>query len=224
MSRMYARARRATRHSSEIAAAAQRTSRLPQVWIASADLLDMRRSALVLLVMVTGCHLRAGYDAASRANGPLQAAMAQSSVSRSDGVINLPTSGGHNYSLEAGFGTKSITVNGVMAMQNVTSSSFTPGAGYLATTLGIDARWAILHWMGLSPTLAAGPARMLLLDRNTGERTWGNAVRLAVGAQYQLGPVAIYGDFYRESVAFSSGPATGNTTLEGVTVGLALQP
>lgn len=189
-----------------------------------ADLLDMHRLAIALLVVVTGCHLRAGYDAASRVNGPLQAVMTTSSVSRTDGVINLPPNGGHNYSLEAGFGTKAITVNGVMAMQNVTSSSFTPGAGYLATTLGVDARWAVVHWFGFSPTLAAGPARMLLLDRNTGERTWGNALRFAVGLQYQLGPIAIYGDMYRESVAFDSGPATGNTTLQGLTVGLALQP
>jgi hypothetical protein len=184
----------------------------------------MRLSLVAVLLVVSGCHLRAGFDAASRANGPLQAAMTRSSVSRSDGVLNLPQQGGRNYALETGFGNSTVTVNGVMVVHDVTSNSFTPGAGYLATTLGGNVRWEAYHWHGLSPTLAAGPARILLLDRNTGERTWGNALRGATGLQFQLGPVAIYGDVYREVAAFSSGAASGTTTIEGVTVGLALQP
>jgi len=79
----------------------------------------------------------------------------------------------------------------------VTSTSFTPGAGYLATTL---------------------------LDRTSGERTWGNALRGATGLQLQLGPVAIYGDVYREIAAFRDGAAPGSATIDGVTVGRALQP
>lgn len=73
----------------------------------------MRCVALAVLLVATGCHLRAGFDAASRANGPLQAAMARSSVSRSDGVLNLPAQGGRNYALEAGFGNSTLTVHGV---------------------------------------------------------------------------------------------------------------
>jgi hypothetical protein len=181
------------------------------------------RLAVVFLVL-TGCHLRAGYDAASRANGPLHAMMSQATLSRADGVLNLPPSEGHNYALEAGFGTHVLTVNGVLAVHDVTSTSFTPGAGTLATTLGANVRWAMLRWHGLSPSLAAGPARMVLLDRTTGARTWGNAVRFGAGAQYQLGPIAIYGDIYREIVAFGDGVAQGNTTLDGITFGLALEP
>lgn len=184
----------------------------------------MRYVALAVLVAVTGCHLRAGFDAASRASGPLQAVMTRSSVSRSDGVLNPPSQGGRNYALEAGFGSSTLTVNGVMVMHDVTSTSFTPGAGYLATTLGASVRWEAYHWHGLSPTLAAGPARILLLDRSSGERTWGNALRGAAGVQLQLGPVAIYGDVYREIAAFRAGAAPGSTTFDGVTVGLALQP
>src|SRR5262249_48304553 len=111
-----------------------------------------------------------------------------------------------------------------LAVHDVTSTSFTPGAGYLATTVGGNVRWMMLHWKGLSPTLAAGPARMMLLDRSSGQRTWGNALRVSSGLQYKLGPVAIYGDVYREAVQFSSGAATGTTMLDGVTVGLAIQP
>ncbi|HEY0484311.1 MAG TPA: hypothetical protein VGD37_42620 [Kofleriaceae bacterium] len=183
--------------------------------------------ALALVSVVTsvaGCHLRAGYDAASRANGPLGAVMTHASVSRTDGVVNLPASNGHNYALEAGFGTSTITVNGLMAVHQVTSNSFTAGAGYLATTLGADVRWMVLRWNGLSPTLSAGPARMMLLDRSTGERVWGNAARVAGGAQLRLGPIAIYGDVYREMVMFSGGAANGTTTLDGVTFGVAIQP
>jgi hypothetical protein len=174
--------------------------------------------------VVSGCHLRTGLDAASRINGPLGTLMSQSSVSRSAGVLNLPTTDGRNYSLEAGFGNSTITVNGLLAVHDVTSTSFTAGPGYLATTLGADVRWSMFRWKGLSPTVAAGPARMMLLDRSTGERTWGNAVRFGAGVQYRLGPVALFGDVYREAVAFSDGAATGTTTLDGVTLGLALQP
>jgi hypothetical protein len=185
----------------------------------------MRHSWLVVvLAVVSGCHLRAGYDAASRANGPLDVVMTHASVSRTDGVVNLPSTGGHNYSLEAGFGNSKITVNSLLAVHDVTSNSFTPGAGYLATTLGANVRWMVLRWKGLSPTLAAGPAKLMLVDRSSGERVWGNAVRFGGGAQYKLGPIAIYGDVYREMVAFSSGAANGTTTLDGVTVGIALQP
>lgn len=174
----------------------------------------------ILAVVATGCHLRAGLDATSRASGPLHSAMSQSTVSRSDGVINLPPAGGRNYSLEAGLGNKTVTFNSLLAVHDVTSTSFTPGAGTLAATLGANVRWSMLHWKGLSPSLAAGPARMVLLDRTTGERTWGNGLRFGAGVQYRLGPIAIYGDLYREVVAFDA----GTTKLDGVTFGVALQP
>jgi len=184
----------------------------------------MRCLQLFVLLVVTSCHLRTGLDAASRINGPLGAVMTRSSVSRSDGVLNLPPTSGHNYALEAGFGNSTLTVNGLLAVHDVASTSFTAGPGTLATTLGANVRWAMFLWKGLSPTVAAGPARMMLLDRATGERTWGNAVRFGAGIQYRLGPVAIYGDVYREAVAFSDGAAAGTTMLDGVTLGLALQP
>jgi hypothetical protein len=184
----------------------------------------MRFAVVVLAVAVAGCHLRAGFDAASRASGPLQAVMSRSTVSRSDGVINLPPVNGRNYALEAGFGNQTFTFNALGAVHDVTSSSFTAGAGYLATTLGANVRWTMLRWKGLSPMVAAGPARMLLLDRTTGDRTWGNVVRINAGAQYRLGPVALYGDLYRELAAFGDGPARGTTTFDGFMVGLELQP
>lgn len=177
-----------------------------------------------VLIALTGCHLRAGYDAASRANGPLHAVMSRSSVSRTDGVLNLPPADGHNYSLEAGFGNDRLTVNSMVVVHDVTSTSFTPGAGYLAATMGANVRLALYRWKGLSSMVAAGPARVLLLDRTSGERTWGNAVRFGTGLQYQLGGIAVYADFSREMMAFSAGAAGGNTTLDGITVGLALQP
>jgi hypothetical protein len=185
----------------------------------------LRFSALVLafVIVLPGCHLRAGMDAASRASGPLRTVMSQSTVSR-DGVVNLPPTSGRNYALEAGFGNSTFTFNGVLAVHDVTSTSFTPGAGYLTSTLGADVRWAVLRWKGLSPSLAAGPARVLLVDRTTGDRTWGNALRFGGGAQYRIGPIAIYGDVYREVAVWNGGPAQGTTTLDGVTFGLALEP
>jgi hypothetical protein len=82
----------------------------------------------------------------------------------------------------------------------------------------------MFRWKGISPTLVAGPVRMLLLDRTTGARAWGNGVRFGAGVQYRLGPIAIYGDLYREVIAFSGGAAQGTTMLDGFTLGLALQP
>jgi hypothetical protein len=181
----------------------------------------MRSAWLGLVVAaVTGCHLRAGLDATSRSTGPLHAATSQSTVSRTDGVINLPPSDGRNYGVEAGFGNKVFTVNSLFAVHDVTSTSFTPGAGTLAATVGINVRWSVFRWHNLSPSIAAGPARMMLLDRATGDRTWGNGVRFGAGAQYQLGPVAVYGELYREVIAFGG----GTTALDGLTFGLALQP
>jgi hypothetical protein len=191
----------------------------------------MRRTWLGLLVVVVGigvvvpgCHLRAGLDATSRVNGPLHGVMSRATVSRTTGVINLPNEGGRNYTLEAGFGNEILTVNSLFAVHDVSSTSFTPGAGYLAGTIGVDVRWSMFRWKNLSPSLAAGPVRMMLLDRASGERSWGNGLRVGAGAQYKLGPIAVYGDFYREIIVFDDGAADGTTTLDGVTVGIALQP
>jgi hypothetical protein len=82
----------------------------------------------------------------------------------------------------------------------------------------------VLRWKGLSPQFAAGPARMALVDRTTGDRTWGNGLRAAVGLQYRLGPVALCGDYYHEVMVFGGGAAQGTSTLDGFTLGLALQP
>lgn len=227
---MYAGVGGAARHTGTYDTAAQREASIPGDYLDAArrpaEVTSMRSFVVLVLVAgcVAGCHLRAGLDAASRANGPLQAVMARSSVSRADGVINLPPVNGRNYALEAGFGNGTVTLSGLVAVHDVTSTSFTPGAGYLATTLGGNVRWMMLHWKGLSPTLSAGPARVLLLDRSTGDRTWGNALRFSSGLQYKLGPVAVYGDVYREAVVFSGGAANGTTMLDGITVGLAVQP
>jgi hypothetical protein len=179
---------------------------------------------LVGLTVLSSCHLRAGYDAAARATGPLQAVMAQAQVSRTTGVVELPPDHGHNYAVEAGFGNATFTLNGLLAIHDVTSTSFTAGAGTLTATLGANVRWSVLRWHGLSPSLAAGPARVMVLDRTTGERTWGNGLRFAAGAYYRYGPIAVYAEGYREVVAFSGGPATGTSTLDGLGVGLVLQP
>ena len=190
-----------------------------------ADPAGMTFTRLALLAaLVSGCHLQAGFDASSRINGPLHALMSQATVSRTDGVTNLPPTGGGTYALEAGFGNQMVTVNGLFAVHNVTSTSFTPGAGYLATTLGVNARWAVLRWKGISPVIAAGPAHMMLLDRTTGDRTWGNGVRAAAGLQYRMGAVALFADAYHEVVVFASGAAAGASKLDGVMFGLALQP
>ncbi len=187
---------------------------------------ELVRWVVTILVIagVTGCHLRAGLDATARANGPLHGVMSQSTVSRSTGVINLPSEGGRSYALEAGFGNKTFTVNSLFAVHDVRSTSFTPGAGYLAGTVGVDVRWSMLTWKNLSPSVAAGPVRMMLLDRASGERTWGNGLRVGGGAQYQVGPIAVYGELYREVIVFGDGAADGTTTLDGLTFGLALQP
>jgi hypothetical protein len=220
---MYADVRAAARHTRSSAAAAQLPGEYLDAAAGAVERCGMRIWFAVLVVLA-GCHLRAGLDAASRTNGPLRSLMSQSTVSRDDGVINLPPDNGRSYSLEAGFGTRTLTFNGVLAVHDVTSTSFTPGAGYLATTLGGNIRWSVLRWKGLSPTIAIGPGRMMLLDRTTGARTWGNGLRFASGVQYRLGPIAVYGDIYREIVAFSGGAAQGTTTLDGITLGLALQP
>ena len=179
---------------------------------------------VVLLAVLTGCHLRGGFDAASRVNGPLHTLMSQSTVSRSDGVTNLPTDKPGSYALEAGFGTHTLTVNTVLAVHDVSSTSFTPGAGYIPATVGANVRWAALRWKGFEPTVAAGPVRMMLLDRTTGDRTWGNGIRAVAGVQYRLGPVALYGDLYHETIVFGGGVAQGTSQLDGVTFGVAVHP
>jgi hypothetical protein len=58
--------------------------------------------------------------------------------------------------------------------------------------------------------------------RPAGRRCKHNAAHRAP-AQPRLGPVAVYGGVYREIASFGDGAARGSTTIDGVTVGLALQ-
>src|ERR1051325_10443767 len=126
------------------------------------------RSWLVLVVVLGGCHLRAGLDAASRVNGPLQGVMSRSSVSRTDGVINLPPDNGRNYALEAGFGNSTVTISGLMAVHDVTSPPFPPGAGPTAPTGAATVRWMFSRGRGLPPRAAPGDSPF---QRNIIQRT-----------------------------------------------------
>lgn len=184
---------------------------------------EVMRLAVVALVLCA-CHVRAGFDTTARSSGPLAMAIKHPNVTRTDGVLELPPVEGRTYSIGGGFGDRHITIGMSLAAHDATQASFAPGTGYLAMTAAIDLRWTILRIAHLAPVLDVGPARMMLLDRNTGDRTWGNGLRFGGGLQLVFGRFAIYGDAYREVMVFDGGAAKGTSTLDGVTVGLALTP
>jgi len=176
------------------------------------------------LVVLAACHLRAGFDTATRSTGPLAAAIKHPNVTRTDGVVELPPVEGRNYSVGGGFGDRHITIGMSLSAHDATQASFAPGTGYLAMTAAIDLRWTIMRFAHIAPVVDVGPARMMLLDRTTGDRTWGNGLHFGGGVQLVFGRFAMFGAAYREVIVFDGGAAKGTSTLDGITVGLALTP
>ncbi len=179
---------------------------------------------IAFVVVLGACHVRAGYDTTARSSGPLAYAVKHPNVARQDGVLELPPTEGHNYSIAGGFGDRHLTVGLGLTAHDVTQASFAPGTGYLAMSAGIDLRWRVCEIAHIAPVIDVGPARMMLLDRSSGDMTWGNGIRFGGGAEVVFGRFAIYGDAYREVVAFDGGAAKGTSTLDGITIGLALTP
>jgi hypothetical protein len=189
---------------------------------------------LALLALVAACHpyVSAGADATWRVHGPLastvnQPVAARAASSTSSSSDAAPVAMGGNYAIAFGSTLREFQIGIGLAAHDATAASFgnlqTPDAPhYLAATGTFDITWNWLKWRWVSTNIHVGPARSLLLDRTTGDRTWGFGVRYGAGLAVTAGSVGLFADAYRAALVFDGGPAPGFSDVTGVTVGIAL--
>lgn len=185
--------------------------------------------SLVLLVMLAGAcapRLAVGFDTSASVRGPLGNLQ---TIPRLTAVTGLPAPAppeGRNYSIAMGVGDKRFTVGLRAHGNNISGSTLdvTGGPQYVSGAAAIDARWAFFRFRGLSTVATVAPSYTMLVDTTSAEKFWGNGIRLGGGVAYQVSAVSIFADAYTETLMFQDGPAQGNSTRTGITLGLAFQP
>ena len=183
--------------------------------------------ALALCLAAAGCHprLSVGYDATAHVRGPLANLQTISRVEAVTGTDLPAPPEGRNYSLAMGFGDKNLSIGGRVSANNVSGSTLAiDGMQYMSASGALDFRYNWLRFKHISTGILLAPTRTLLVDSTTGDRSWGSGIRYGGGVAVSLAAFSIYADAYQEKMIFIDGPAEGNSTRTGVTVGLAFQP
>jgi len=167
-----------------------------------------------------------GYDASASMRGPLANLQTIPRLTAATGLPAPAPPEGRNYSLALGFGDRRFSIGMRAHGNNVSGSTLDimNGPQYVSGAAALDARWAFFRFKGLSTVATVAPSYTMLLDTTSGEKYWGNGIRLGGGLAYQVSALSIFADAYSETLVFQDGPANGHSTRTGVTVGLAFQP
>ena len=182
---------------------------------------------VALAVCLAGCHpkLSVGYDASAHVRGPLANLQTISRVEAVTGTDQPAPPEGRNYSLGIGVGDKRFTVGGRVSANNISGSTLEiAGPQYMSASGALDVRYNVVRFKNFSTGVQLAPTRTLLVDSTSGERSWGSGLRYGGGAAVSLGALSIYADAYQEKMIFIEGPAKGNSTRTGITLGLAFAP
>ena len=190
----------------------------------------MNRVLLLAALVSAGCNprLHAGYDATASVRGPLANLQ---SIPRIAGITGDPNAApappeGRTINAGIGFGDKIFQLGLGIRANNIAKSTLeiANGPQYLSAAASLDFRYTFVRIRNFSTNMVLAPTRTLLVDSAAGDYTWGNGVRYGGGLQVKLGSFGVFADAYQEKVIFSEGPAYGNSTRTGVTLGLSFQP
>jgi hypothetical protein len=184
--------------------------------------------AALSCAVVAACTPRVSvaYDASARLAGPLANLGSIARVTAVTGISVPPPPEGKTYALGVGFGPRWLTVGGRIFVNNISGAMLDALSGpqYVSAGGALDVRGALAVFRGLCVTATLGPTRTVLVDTTRGDATWGNGIRYGVGISYTLWMLSLYADAFQEQLWFGEGPATGNSTRTGLTLGLAFQP
>lgn len=183
--------------------------------------------ALAVCVAAIGCSPRmsVGYDATAHVRGPLANLQTISRVEAVTGADMPAPPEGRNYTLGIGFGDKRFTIGGRVSANNISGSTLAiDGMQYMSASGALDVRYNVLRFKNFSTGIQLAPSRTLLVDSTGGTKSWGSGLRYGGGVAVSLSAFSIYADAYQEKMIFIDGPAEGNSTRTGITLGLAFQP
>ena len=183
-------------------------------------------AALSCAVLACAPRVSVAYDAAARLAGPLANLGGIARVTAVTGISVPPPPEGKTYAFGLGFGPRWLTVGGRLFVNNISGAMLDPLSGpqYVSAGGALDVRGALAVVRGLSVTATLGPTRTVLADTTRGTSTWGNGLRYGAGISYALWMLSLYADAFQEQLWFVEGPAVGNSTRTGLTVGVAFQP
>lgn len=182
---------------------------------------------LAVCLAASGCHpkMSIGYDATSHVRGPLANLQSISRIEAVTGTATPAPAEGENYSLGIGFGDKRLSIGGRVSANNISGSTLeVEGAQYMSASGALDVRYNVIRVKSFSTGIQLAPTRTLLVDSTDGTRSWGSGLRYGAGVALSVASFSIYADAYQEKIIFIDGPAEGNSTRTGVTLGLAFHP
>lgn len=187
------------------------------------------RRALLLSLLLAACHprLSAGYDTSAHVRGPLANLQSIPRVAAFTGIEGTtPAPEGRTVNAGLSFGDRVFQIGLGLRANNIAKSTLdvTNGPQYLSAAASLDFRYTWVRIKNFSTNVVLAPTRTLLVDSASAAYTWGSGVRYGGGVVFSLSAFGIYADAYQEKIVFGEGPAYGNSTRTGLSVGLAFQP
>lgn len=190
----------------------------------------MRLTVSIVALLVAACHpkVHMGYDASAHVRGPLANL---STIPRivgftGDATNTQPAPEGRTLNAGLGFGDDNFQLGIAVRANNIAKSTLdvTNGPQYVSAAASLDFRYTWVRIRNFSTNLVLAPTRTLLVDSANATYSWGNGVRYGTGLMFKVSMFGLYADLYQEKIVFGEGPAYGDSTRTGVSVGLAFQP
>lgn len=190
----------------------------------------MHLPVVVAALVLAACHpkISAGYDASAHVRGPLAnlSTIPRIAGFTGDTVGTNPAPEGRTANVGLAFGDRNFQVGIGVRANNIAKSTLDVANGpqYLSAAASLDFRYSWVHIGPFSTNIVLAPTRTMLVDSANATYSWGNGLRYGTGALLKYSAFGIYADLYQEKIVFGEGPAFGNSTRTGITVGLAIQP
>lgn len=190
----------------------------------------MRLTVIIAAVVLAACHpkLNMGYDASAHVRGPLAnlSTIPRIAGFTGDAANTQPAPEGRTVNAGLGFGDDNFQLGIGLRANNIAKSTLDVANGpqYVSAAASLDFRYTWVRIKNFSTSLVLAPTRTLLVDSANGTYSWGNGVRYGTGLMFKLSMFGIYTELYQEKIVFGEGPAFGNSTRTGVSVGLAFHP
>ena len=187
----------------------------------------MLRALVLSAIVLGGCSpkLTVGYDATAHTRGPLANLQTIPRIAAFTGDTTQAAPEGRTFNMGMSFGDQRFQLGVGMRANNISKSTLELASGpqYLSAAASLDFRYTWIRIKNFSTNLVLAPTRTLLVDSASAEYSWGNGLRYGAGVVLKVRSFGLFADAYQEQIVFGEGPAYGQSTRNGVSVGLVFQ-
>jgi hypothetical protein len=190
----------------------------------------MRLPVVVAAFALAACHpkINVGYDATAHVRGPLANLSSIPRIAGFTGDVQdgNPAPEGRTFNAGLAFGDDNFQIGLGLRANNIAKSTLDVANGpqFVSAAASLDFRYTWVRIKNFSTNLVLAPTRTMLVDSANASYSWGNGLRYGTGMMFKVSVFGLYADLYQEKIVFGEGPAFGNSTRTGVSVGLAFQP